>query len=270
MSYKAILVFVDMTPESEARVEAAVDLARRFEAVLIGVSAGAPRVVIDPYGTTVAPALAAEREQIEADLKSAEKNFTEKAAGVKNEWRAAVDYPTDMIMGAAAAADLIVLGRREAGAAGDAYYSPAAGEVLMGAGRPVLVVPHRTPALNLHDIVVGWKDTREARRAVTDALPFLKRADNVMVLSFRESADEDPGLDNVAAFLKRHGVTFTTESTVIGHSRVEEEIYRFASVAGSGLIVAGAYGHTRLREWMFGGVTYSLLNDSAIPVLLSH
>jgi nucleotide-binding universal stress UspA family protein len=270
MSYKAILVFVDATPESADRVEAAVDLARRFEATLIGLSAGAPRVIIDPYGTTAAPAIAAEREQIEADLKTAQASFKSQAAAVPSEWRASIDFPTDAVVGAAAAADLIVLGRPEPGAPHDIYYAPTAGEVLMGAGRPVLVVPHRTPTINLRDVVVAWKDTREARRAICDALPFLKRAENVMVLAFREHSDEDFGLANVEGFLKRHGINFTTESTAIGHSRVEEELYRFASVAGSGLIVAGGYGHTRLREWMFGGVTRALLDESPIPVLLSH
>jgi nucleotide-binding universal stress UspA family protein len=271
MPYKALLVFADNSPQSAARIEATAELAKRFDATLIGVASALPRVLVDPSGTLAADMIASERQQIEVDLKSAAARFKSQTgkSGVKTEWRSAVAFPANAMIDAAAAADLLVVGRAEAGAVHDIYNSAGPGDVLMGAGRPLLVVPPHAKAIDPTDIVVAWKDTREARRAVSDALPLLQMAEKVVVLEFR-GENNDGSLANVEAYLKRHAVKVTVQSTAHSGGKVEEDLFRFVSVAGSGLIVAGGYGHTRLREWMFGGVTRALLTESPIPVLLSH
>lgn len=148
-------------------------------------------------------------------------------------------------------------------------------ELLTDAGRPVLVVPpqHAITAPFAH-VVVAWQPTREAARAVHDSLPLLQRAGSVDVLVVDPVVDEtrhgeEPGAD-LAAHLARHGVRVRVVSRPLAGESVAAVIVRQAVETGAGLIVAGGYSHSRLRQRLFGGVTRSLLESSPVPVLLSH
>ena len=142
----------------------------------------------------------------------------------------------------------------------------------MRAGRPVLIVPPAVRALDLSRVVVAWKDTREARRAVADALPLLARADRVTVVELAppdrldETAD---GLENVTAWLARHGVEAEARALAsgAGDARRLEAVVR---ELGGSLLVAGAYGHSRIHEWVFGGVTCDFLMHPDVCALISH
>lgn len=132
---------------------------------------------------------------------------------------------------------------------------------------PVLFVPPHLDNLFAKRIVVGWKDSREARRAVWDGLPFLKRAEEVFVVS----VDVDRGsADDVARYLGCYGV----EACALARPRptiaVADEIVRIAEQEGADLIVCGAYGHSRTREWIFGGVTRDLLDHAPLCCLTTH
>lgn len=149
------------------------------------------------------------------------------------------------------------------------------GGLLLESGRPVLVVPPRCKTLlPPKKIIVAWRPTRESARAVHDALPFLRRAEQVDVLVVNAAMGDprngqQPGAD-VATHLTRHGVkanlvlrdtkTRPTSSILLEHARETH----------AQMIVAGGYGHSRLREWAMGGVTRELLIASPIPVLYSH
>jgi nucleotide-binding universal stress UspA family protein len=135
------------------------------------------------------------------------------------------------------------------------------GDLVMQVGRPILIVPAAADKLKLERVVVFWKETREARRAAFDALPLLKKAVNVVVAEI--AAEEDLAavrthLEEVVGWLKRHGVVAevlalpSTGDDATGLNAIAEE-------QGADIIVAGAYGHGRLREWAFGGVTSDLL-----------
>lgn len=144
----------------------------------------------------------------------------------------------------------------------------------MGCGRPVLVTPPtrvRNP-VGEH-VVVAWKDCREARLALAGALPLLRRASGVTLYRVGAGDDEPAAageLADVVAFLARHEVAAEPVAARKGDTPVSRQILDEALARNAGLIVAGGYGHARLREWALGGVTRGLLADSPLCLLLAH
>jgi nucleotide-binding universal stress UspA family protein len=279
MTFTSVLVHVEAgSPSSDARVELAADIAERFQALLIGVAAGEPAPVpAEAYGagSVVADLLVEEDEQIKRELAAAEERFRaiSGAHGVALEWRSATAVPADFIVREARSADLVVVGRDLARAQAGMYRAADPGDVLMVAGRPVLVVPPGTNSLKADHVLVAWKDSREARRAVVDALPFLAKAQTVSLLEVAEEADRESAAartDRVASFLERHGVNARPEARTQRERSAADELILAAEQRQADLIVAGGYGHARLREWAFGGVTRDLLKRSPKCCLLSH
>ena len=143
----------------------------------------------------------------------------------------------------------------------------------MRAGRPILVVPDIAHPLALRRVVIAWKDTRECRRAVRDALPFLQRAKEVVILELGEDGSESAArkaLADVGCYLVRHQVVVADEIWRRARGPVATELLCFVQDEKADLIVAGGYGHSRLGEWIFGGVTHELLAGSPVCCLLSH
>ena len=145
-----------------------------------------------------------------------------------------------------------------------------AGDLVMQAGRPVLVV---APApLRLDRVLLTWKDTRETRRAAADALPLLRKASHVCVVEMADEADLADvrrRLADVASWLGKHGVA----AECLGTASTGDEPKRLHAIADeqeADLIVAGAYGHSRLREWALGGVTRTLLGQASRAAFVSH
>jgi nucleotide-binding universal stress UspA family protein len=136
----------------------------------------------------------------------------------------------------------------------------------------VLVAPPAAPALSGKTVLLAWKDTREARRALSDAMPFLERAERVVVAAICPKEDVQAvseAASDVADALRRRGVT--AEAKVVEHPHPDGfQLLRQASLEGADLLVCGAYGHTRLGEWVFGGVTADLLSQDTTYLLLSH
>lgn len=271
--YATLLVHAEPGATATHRVEIAARLARELDARLIGLGAETfdPFPTADPFsGYAAGEWVALIQEQIGKDLKSAEAAFRRDAAGADSEWRCEQDYPHDALARHARAADLIVVGpRQNLGPSRSA--DPA--DVVMTSGRPVLVVPDGRSQLKGRTIVVAWKNTRECRRALGDAMPFLTRAQDVIVLAVckpdvAEAAQDE--VDDVAAGLRRHGVAARGEVARIETAAVAEEIQRVADAAGADLIVSGGYGHSRLREWVFGGVTDDFIHRPTHFILMSH
>jgi nucleotide-binding universal stress UspA family protein len=181
-----------------------------------------------------------------------------------------VDLPIDFVLRESRAADLLVcFSRRTSSLFSDAEE----GELVLKSGRPLLVVPEGTKWRSPKRILIGWKDSRESRRAVHDALPFLRRAKRVNIVEIVE-ADENPkaaeaGLREVASWLKAHSVEALPQVV----TPRKDAIVAFAGAVREfhpDWIVAGAYGHSRLGEWIFGGMTRHLLMQSDRPAFLSH
>lgn len=277
MTYKTLLVAVDATPDSDGRLGLACDLAAGMGAHLIGACGIAISVppVDEAYtgGAMVGEAWTLFRDMAEADLRAVLKAFHERTERRREgtEWRGRIGLPADVIAHEARAADLVVLGRKSSGAP-LAAVDPA--DVLLAIGRPVLIVPPnpvRDPAG--WPAVLAWKDTREAQRVAASALPLLRHASRVHVVEFCDEAAGEAAqarLADVVAWLARHGIPAEAEVATPGPTTVAEDILAFAEARCAGLIVAGGYGHARLREWALGGVTEALLANASVAVLLSH
>ena len=189
------------------------------------------------------------------------------AAAVKVEWRSAIANPSRFLIEAARAADLIVTGAPEGGSS---YRSVDLGSLLVNAGRPVLLAGRGAERILAAKIVVAWKDKREARRAGADALPLLSQAQEVVVATVDPEADSmtKGSLADVVAFLAHHGVKARTE--VIAENGEGGKLTDLARSMSADIIVSGAYGHSRLKEWVFGGVTRSLLDEVGLNRFMAN
>ena len=277
MSFKALLVHVEADPAPDPRLALAIDLANQFGAKLIGVGAELYRSYYsggDGYGAGYL--MVAEMDAVDADLKRAEVKFRSAASAVREgaDWRAAVQFPPVEVAAEARAADLVITSR--SGRVGTSDYNIAQpGALILQTGRPVLVTPPHAARLNVASVVVAWKDTREGRRAVSDALPFLQRAETIQLVEICDNKAAAPAttarLTDVANHLLRHGVKATVNADIAEReAAAAEQLLDIAERAKADLIVAGAYGHSRLQEWVFGGFTRALLAQTAHAVLFSH
>jgi len=272
-TYRTILVHAEPGLAATHRVEAAARLARDLDARLIGLGAESyePLVTSDPYsGYASSELIVALQEQVAKRLTEAEVAFQRDAAGASVDWRSVQDYPSRALVQASRACDLIVASPKGSDNTTRAA-DPA--DVVMSAGRPVLIVPEGRHHLRASSVVVAWKDTRECRRALGDAMPLLQRAEDVIVLAVCKPDEADRivfELDDVVSNLTRHGVEARALVASVAPEGVTREIERVAQLNNADLIVCGAYGHSRLREWVLGGVTEDLLHRPACFVLLSH
>lgn len=271
MSYTSIMVSVDLAGHAAERIKVAAHLADDVGALLIGVAAQRPDHAAAPVGPTGASLclLPVSPEDTKRELAKCHALFRDATQGRDRvEWRSDVASPMHYLIEQGRAADLIVLGRPPTG--GSAHHDLVdPGAFVMSAGRPVLVTPPGVDYLDGQRVVIAWKDTREARRAVFDAMPLLKRAKYVNVVALQD--DEQPtGAQDVARYLQGHGVQATVAEQRIAGTTTPEALLELTSECGADLIVMGAYGHGRLREWVFGGVTRDLLSGSPVCCLMSH
>jgi len=276
MKYATVMVGMALGQPNESRLEIAAQLAERFGARVIGVAAaeftpplyfteGEPaQRLIDQGWAAVKNRLAA----LEGEFRAAMQN---RAAEL--EWRCAEDFPTRYVVRQARACDIIVVGEASRGALADPFAQVNPSDLAMQTGRPLLVVPESCDWLDLRSVLVAWKDTAEARRAVSDALPLLGQAKEVTVAEIVEDEADRPAalsrVGDVVAWLSRHGVR---ASQLVPEQRGDAatQLERIASEVGAGVVIAGAYGHSRLSEWILGGVTRRLINPSNRCSMLSH
>lgn len=274
MSYATVMVHVGIDTASDARVRLARGLGERFHATLIGVAGVGPRPPFAAEGLVVDFGPSAEEKLAMAEeLGGLGAHFRSLVGPVGRpvEWRGSLDFPVEAVSRAARAADLIVIGTGPQ--PDDVFRSLDPGSVILRAGRPVVLAPEAVDALVPHKVMIAWKDTREARRALTDALPFLHEADTVIVAEVCPAADEAAArqnLDEVGRYLGRHRIAVAAAVTLPDEGSATDALIRLAREERVDLIVAGGYGHSRLGEWMFGGVTRGLLTDSPVCCLLSH
>jgi nucleotide-binding universal stress UspA family protein len=274
--FRTIMVHVD--DDCADRLDLAVDLAKRFNSSLIGITAGVPRLPIEVYdaglgGVAVGPEFSTfDREHLKAEFGKLAETFKQATAGagIETDWLAYFEAPSVAVARAATSADLIILGTGDTSLLGNLALA-SAGDVVLHTGRPVLVVPKGCRKLALDKVIIAWKDTAEAQRAISDALPFLKQAGSVVVFGVASTeTTDDAALAAPLGFLVRHDIAATSEVVPHGNATVEDEVLNYAVKARATLVVAGAYGHSRMREWVFGGVTRGLLTRSHIPTLFSH
>lgn len=277
MTYATVMVSLALDQLNTARLQVAGELAERFEAAIVGIAAA--RFAPPLYFTDGAEAqrlIDQEEGSVKRRLADLEAQFraATRARSGRAEWRSAMEFPARYVLAQARCADIIVSGGQSP-TFSDAFSMASPRDLVMQTGRPLLIVPDRINWLDLRSVLVAWKDTPEARRAVADALPMLRKAKDVALVEIPEADDDRSAsmarVSDVAAWLARHGVTATARvPEAAGSEPAAVELERLASDAGAGLIVAGAYGHSRFRELMLGGVTQYLVTQTARCVLLSH
>jgi len=273
MPYAAIMVNVEDDEASSGRIKLAAHLSVRLRCALIGVAARMPRPASLSDGDVVGVEAQYAIDAVDNWLEQQENSFREIASPIqqKIEWRSATDFPVDFVATQARAADLVIIAHRHV--RDDPYHSLNPGAALLKMGRPVLTVPPGLESLEAQRVVVAWKDSRECRRALRDALPLLREAKEVFVIEASDEGSESQAqkaVDDVCEYLVRHQVTIAAKSVARIQTTAAAELIRAAQTMQADLIVAGAYGHSRLEEWIFGGVTRELLQSAPICCLFSH
>jgi nucleotide-binding universal stress UspA family protein len=185
---------------------------------------------------------------------------------VTAEWRE-TDEPAVHLTSHARHCDLTVVGRRRHR---DFLPSGVLERVLLGSGRPIVIAPESAPREVIETIVVGWKETPEAARALSAALPLLKQARGIHIVSIEESGSlGSAALRELASRLEWHGVTTHVE-LIKGHSSASHELVNVVTRLNADLLVIGAFGRGPLREAVFGGVTQTLIERADFPVFMLH
>ncbi len=278
MTLRDILVHVDDTPHCTARLQLAAGLARTHAARLTAlhvIDIQLPMIIANDAAGGGGMAVAQLMEQLQQQSLQAATRlraaFEEMARreGLAAAWQQVEGLLPQQVGRQARCADLCVLGQASPEDAQPAA-SAIIAEALFQSGRPVLVIPYAGAPLTCgRRVLVGWNGSREATRAVHDALPLLVQAEAVTLLIADDGEEALPGTD-IADHLARHGVTLTVRRQPAEGLDAGDLLLNVAAETSADLLVVGGYGHSRAREWIFGGVTRTLLRSMTLPVLLSH
>ncbi len=278
MGLRDILVHIDNRKPCPVRLRAAIDLAVSHRAHLTGLY-----VITDPHipssikAQISADVLATQAEAVREQAARAEILFREQAekAGVASTWLCEEGDRIDILSEQARFCDVAVIGQRDPDAMEMAGPGTMPDHVVLSAGRPVLVVPHvgTYPSVGKR-VMVAWDGSLPAARAVNDALPILRGAETVTVITvYRHDVSPDAGREpgaRICRHLARHGIAAGSRHYRANGIGTGDLILSRAADDGADLIVMGAYGHARWRELVLGGVTLHMLKHMTVPVLMSH
>jgi len=272
--YKDILVFADRAKSWESRQAATIDLANRFDSHVTGLYVVEP-VVLPAYAEVAigAELLQESRESSLNEAKRIGEGFRSKLdhAGVANEWRVVEGACAARTIDNAHYSDIVVMSQQNSEDIDD-YHTGLIDDVVLGCGRPVLVLPYIGVPENFGStILLAWNGSRESVRALHDTMPLLQKAQKVIVMTVNPETDSDhiAGAD-ISVHLARHDVRTVVNSTVSGDIDIGDTLLSRAADEGVDLIVMGGYGHSRFRELVLGGATRHLLHHMTVPVVMSH
>ena len=270
---KSILLHLDGSARTVERIKLARQLAETFDAEVTARPCTLSALMRYPYAIEAAAEAVAIMQEIDKDARDRmHATFIEHSAGSQRlHW---AEPESDGPWGFARRAlytDLMVLGQRDRN-------DPMDGElpgdflpsVLVQSGRPALVLPHAGPVGSIgRNVLVAWKETPESARAVTAALPWLRKAARVHVATYGE--DAEASLQRLQDYLRTQGVqNITLHPGGDKDDDVGNKLLSFAADLSSDMLVMGCYGHSRAREWVMGGATLSMLQWMTLPVLMSH
>jgi len=245
MALTDMLVYADKSPACLERLDLTFRLAQRFTSYLVAVC---PEEAVD-IGERFAKML---RQQ-----------------SLQGEWQVAIGLPTSFVTRRSQAVDIVILGQRNPD---QTTGLDAPEEVVIACGRPVLIVPYAGHVDRIGDnAIVAWNGSREAARAVQDALPLLAASASVTVLLVNPEEDADiEAADDLAVHLARHGLNASKLVVREEILAVSDTVLAQVAELSADLLVMGAYGHSRLRERVLGGVTRDVLRNMNVPVLMAH
>lgn len=286
MGLRDLVVLLDGSPRDQPKLAVAVQLAKQHDAHLTGLC---PQELLLPADMSFAlggypdlwsmPQFAAQIDaQARAKAAVVEANFREllRRESLRGDWLFETDALIPLVIHRAHVADLLIIGQVDPDNPPPAPARTLIEDVLMTAGRPLLLIPYagRFDTVGTN-VLVGWTPTRESARAVHDALPLLAPGAKVTVLTVeatRAAADSDsiPTAD-IAEHLARHALNVSAARTVVTDGlSPADALLDYASDMSADLLVVGGYGHSRTREMIMGGVTRDLLRHMTLPVLMSH
>lgn len=271
-----LMVHLELGHPNTKLLDVAADLARRLNADVMGIAACQPLQITYGDGYVSGDLIEQDREELEKEIKDAETEFRAALRSHREnlEWRSTVTFTSlaDYLADQARCADLLITGVDRKASMFDSSRHVDIGDLIVQLGRPALIVPSDMEKISLERVLIGWKDTRESRRAVLDALPLLRKAGHVAVC---EVTSEDrmsaakAHLADVVGWLQRDGIAaepIAALSTADDATRLDT----IATEQSADVVVAGAYGHSRLREWALGGVTKDLLLRASRCSFVSH
>ena len=276
MNYKTILVHIDTGKHSEMRLQIAIKLARSHDAYLVGLYVFSPYIPTGYIMAQMGAEIEAAQNKIAVEsLSRAEEIFRKQtsAAGLDNvEWLTAYDEPVHAMSLNAQYADLVVIGQSDSSDdSGVAMDLPE--RLVLSAVRPVLILPSagEFPSIGKR-ILIAWNTSQEATRAISNATPFLRSAESVYVMAVNSKSSNNDIIqsENMVRYLERLGIRAEVKDIYGVEIDVGNELLSSASDLSADLIVMGCYGHSRLREWVLGGATRTILESMTIPVLMSH
>ncbi len=276
MAFKNLLVHIDDGKACADRIQAAIALAQAHEAHLTGLYVAAELTLPGSIEAEIpAQFLADLADQLTERTAAAKARFIEvvERAGFSAEGRA-VQYSgmgiAEVIGLHARYTDLVVLGQPDESRDPENNISE---DVVLSSGRPALVVPYIGAGKTMGErVMIAWAAGREAARAVHDALPILERAKSVVVMVIqprRGGHGAEPGAD-IALHLARHGIKVQAQNIEVKDLSVGDALLSRLADQDIDLLVMGAYGHSRLRELVLGGVTRQIFQQMTVPVLMSH
>jgi nucleotide-binding universal stress UspA family protein len=283
MALKDLLVCIDPTTASDARLKLAFNLARAKRAHLASVYSlpesqpghGGPTGfgVVPPAGMVAEEAVSPSAEIAE----TVEQRFKEelRRTGVDGEWHILPDGDSAALIELAKSVDLTIAGQRPPSSHSDGAARFRPEDIVIAAGRPVLVIPYAgTFEAVGRRILVAWDGTWEANRALNDALPLLADAEAVTVIFVGANAKDleqhQPALERIVRHLQHHGISASFEETLRGDLAISDILLSRAADLAADVIVTGGYHYSQLREALIGGVSRELLAHMTVPVLMSH
>jgi nucleotide-binding universal stress UspA family protein len=275
-SLKSILVHADASPQTATRLQAATALARGHGASVQALYAVLPVYMQYPYSLSISAEAAALLDEAEADRSARARAVFDKAvsaAAIQVGWSSTSGDPIHAFTRTAACTDLLVLGQHDPDNELRADVpSDFAASVIIGSGRPALVLPHHHAQADIGRVVLlAWKPTREAAHALAGSLPLLQGADKVHVALWSEGDDAPAdGRADIEGYLRLHGIAVELHGYGPPSRDVGEYMLSLASDVSADLLVMGCYGHGRMREWVLGGATRSVLRSMTLPVLMAH
>jgi nucleotide-binding universal stress UspA family protein len=277
MTIKLILAVADGGPATEATLETAALAGRRFDAAIDVLHVRADAETMVPVvgegmsGAMVEQMMSAMAQTIDARAARARAAYQKifGSAPAPAAWREVTGRETDIIAAAGRLADLVVIGRPD-GESG-APLAATLDAALFDTGRPVLVAPPVAPASVGNRIALAWNGSAQAARVVAAAKPFLRQAEQVVVLTVGTIARSATATDLVA-YLGRHAIRATHEALPApgDHSSAGPTLLKYCEERQADLLVMGAYGHSRLREIILGGATRDVLATAKLPLFMAH
>lgn len=276
-TYKSILVHYDASKSAPQRLETAIAVANTFGSHIACLYALSSE--LEPsYAYEATQIMRETQQRVRAEMRAAAKagydDCLRRTGFERAEWRESALDALESVPLHARYADLVVIGQQDPDAPGGVNKTFER-NLPLAAGRPVLVVPYAYEKRPVGKrVMVAWNASREAARAVADALPILEKASHVQVVAFRpeqtrDGHGEEPGAD-IALYLARHGVKVSVSRYDAPDVDVGNQLLSRAFDLQVDLIVMGAWGHSRLRELVLGGVTRTLLESMTVPVLMAH